>query len=151
MLWHRADGGWRAVCAGRGAGASQPSASNYYISSYAPFRSKGQVRPGRWPLCQESWTQVSVVVDGALVLVLDAGTGEAAPARGPGCGLGPGRALRQGTPGLQVRAIRPRSELEKDFRALGPAAEAFNAGAAGAGHIRLGPELAELNTLVAAL
>ena len=37
-----------------------------------------------------------------------------------------------------------------EFCALGPAAEAFIAGAAGAGHTRLGPELAELNTLTAA-
>ena len=47
-------------------------------------------------------------------------------------------------------AIRPRSAAEVAFCALGPAAEAFIAGAAGAGHTRLGPELAELNTLTAA-
>ena len=49
-----------------------------------------------------------------------------------------------------MRAIRPRTAGEKEFCALGPAAEAFIAGAAGAGHTRLGPELAELNTLTAA-
>jgi hypothetical protein len=48
------------------------------------------------------------------------------------------------------RAIRPRTLAEKQFCALGPAAEAFIAGAAAAGHTRLGPELAELNTLTAA-
>ena len=53
-------------------------------------------------------------------------------------------------PSTPVRAIRPRTAAEQAFCALGPAAEAFIAGAAGAGHTRLGPELAELNTLTAA-
>ena len=39
---------------------------------------------------------------------------------------------------------------EKAFCALGPVAEAFLTGAAAAGNTRLGPELAELNTLAAA-
>jgi hypothetical protein len=46
--------------------------------------------------------------------------------------------------------VRPKTAAEKAFCALGPVAEAFIAGAAAAGHIRLGPELAELNTLVEA-
>ena len=48
------------------------------------------------------------------------------------------------------RAVRPRTAAEKAFCALGPVAEAFITGAAAAGHTRLGPELAELNTLRAA-
>ena len=48
------------------------------------------------------------------------------------------------------RAVRPRTAVEKAFCALGPVAEAFITGAAAAGHTRLGPELAELNTLRAA-
>lgn len=48
------------------------------------------------------------------------------------------------------RALRPKTIAEKAFCALGPAAETFIAGAAAAGHTRLGPELAELNTLAAA-
>jgi hypothetical protein len=48
------------------------------------------------------------------------------------------------------RAVRPKTAAEKAFCALGPAAEAFITGAAAAGHTRLGPELAELNTLRAA-
>jgi hypothetical protein len=48
------------------------------------------------------------------------------------------------------RAVRPKTAAEKEFCALGPAAEAFITGAAAAGHTRLGPELAELNTLRAA-
>jgi transposase len=48
------------------------------------------------------------------------------------------------------RAVRPRTTAEKAFCALGPVAEAFITGAAAAGNTRLGPELAELNTLRAA-
>jgi hypothetical protein len=48
------------------------------------------------------------------------------------------------------RAVRPETAAEKAFCALGPVAEAFITGAAAAGHTRLGPELAELNTLRAA-
>jgi transposase len=48
------------------------------------------------------------------------------------------------------RAVRPRTAAEKEFCGLGPVAEAFITGAAAAGHTRLGPELAELNTLRAA-
>jgi hypothetical protein len=48
------------------------------------------------------------------------------------------------------RAVRPRTVAEKEFCTLGPIAEAFITGAAAAGNTRLGPELAELNTLHAA-
>jgi transposase len=48
------------------------------------------------------------------------------------------------------RAVRPRTQQEKVFCALGPVAEAFITGAAAAGNTRLGPELAELNILAAA-
>ena len=44
----------------------------------------------------------------------------------------------------------PETAAEKEFCALGPVAEAFITGAAAAGNTRLGPELAELNTLRAA-
>ena len=53
-------------------------------------------------------------------------------------------------PATPQRAVRPRTAAEKEFCALGPVAEAFITGAAAAGHTRLGPELAELNTLRAA-
>jgi hypothetical protein len=46
--------------------------------------------------------------------------------------------------------VRPKTGAEKEFCALGPVAEAFITGAAAAGNTRLGPELAELNTLRAA-
>jgi transposase len=48
------------------------------------------------------------------------------------------------------RAVRPKTAAEKEFCTLGPVAEVFITGAAAAGHTRLGPELAELNTLRAA-
>jgi len=51
---------------------------------------------------------------------------------------------------LPRRAVRPKTVAEKQFCALGPVAEAFITGAAAAGNTRLGPELAELNTLRAA-
>ena len=46
--------------------------------------------------------------------------------------------------------MRPKTTAEKEFCALGPVAEAFITGAAAAGSTRLGPDLAELNTLRAA-
>jgi hypothetical protein len=46
--------------------------------------------------------------------------------------------------------VRPRTVAEKQFCAIGPVAEAFITGAAASGNTRLGPELAELNTLRAA-
>lgn len=48
------------------------------------------------------------------------------------------------------RAVRPKTQPEKAFCALGPVAEAFLKGAAAAGVTRLGPELAELAGLQAA-
>ncbi len=48
------------------------------------------------------------------------------------------------------RTVRPKTVAEKAFCALGETAEAFITGAAAAGNTRLGPELAELNTLAAA-
>jgi hypothetical protein len=55
-----------------------------------------------------------------------------------------------GTGSAPQRAVRPKTVAEKEFCALGPIAEAFITGAAAAGNTRLGPELAELNTLRAA-
>jgi transposase len=48
------------------------------------------------------------------------------------------------------RAPRPRTQVEKDFCALGPAAEAFLVGAAAAGVSKLGSELADILTLATA-
>ena len=98
-------------------------------------------------------TQVGVVVDGTRVLILDTGTGEVHaehPLTSPGEASVLDEHYGGARPAVPVRVIRPRSAAEVAFCALGPAAEAFIAGAAGAGHTRLGPELAELNTLSAA-
>lgn len=98
-------------------------------------------------------TRVAVLVDGPRVLILDPGTGQV-HAEHPLVAPGEASILDEHyggpRPAAPVRAIRPRTRAEKDFCALGPAAEAFIAGAAAAGHTRLGPELAELNTLTAA-
>ena len=48
------------------------------------------------------------------------------------------------------RAARPKTAAEKEFCSLGRVAGAFITGAAAAGSTRLGPDLAELNTLRAA-
>jgi transposase len=97
--------------------------------------------------------RVAVIVDGSRVIVLDPGTGVVHAEHAL---VGPGEAsivdehYGGPRPASPVRAIRPRTGAERAFCALGPAAEAFIAGAAAAGHTRLGPDLAELNTLVAA-
>ena len=96
--------------------------------------------------------RVAVVADGPRVLITDPATGQVHaqhPLKAPGEASildehygGPRPAPR--------RAIRPKTAAEKAFCSLGPVAESFIAGAAAAGHTRLGPELAELNTLAAA-
>jgi transposase len=98
-------------------------------------------------------TQVGVVIDGTRVLILDSGTGQV-HAEHPLVAPGEASVLDEhyggARPAAPMRAIRPRSAVEVAFCSLGPAAEAFIAGAAAAGHTRLGPELAELNNLTAA-
>jgi len=97
--------------------------------------------------------QVGVVVDGARVLILDPGSGQVHaehPLVGPGEASVRDEHYGGARPTAPRRAIRPRTTAEKTFAALGPVAEAFIAGAAAAGHTRLGPELAELNDLAAA-
>lgn len=98
-------------------------------------------------------TSVGVLVDGPRVQVIDVDT-DVVYAEHPLTAPGQASILDDHyggpRPATPVRAIRPRTSAEKEFCALGPAAEAFIAGAAGAGHTRLGPELAELNTLTAA-
>lgn len=87
-------------------------------------------------------TRVAVVVDGPRLLILDPGTGVVHaehPLKAPG-----------EASILDERAIRPKTVAEQQFCSFGPVAEAFIAGAAAAGDTRLGPELAELNTLAAA-
>ncbi len=95
---------------------------------------------------------VAVQVSGLKVVIFDPGSGVVHAEHAL---VGPGEASivdeHYGGPRpAPARAIRPKTAAEKAFCALGPVAEAFIAGAAAAGHTRLGPELAELNTLAAA-
>ncbi len=97
-------------------------------------------------------THVAVHVDGPRVIILDVRTGEV-HAEHPLVAPGEASILDEHYGGPRPaprRAIRPKTVAERQFCALGPAAEAFIAGAAAAGHTRLGPELCELNTLIAA-
>jgi len=97
-------------------------------------------------------TSVQVVAGSGRVLIVDPRTGEviadhAAVAPGESCVVDDHYGGARPKP---RRAIRPKTVAEKAFCGLGASAEAFLAGAAAAGHTRLGPELAELNTLAAA-
>ena len=95
---------------------------------------------------------VAVLVDGPRVLILDPGSGMV-HAQHPLKAPGEASILDEhygGPRPAPARAIRPKTVAEKQFCALGEVAHAFIAGAAAAGHTRLGPELAELNTLAAA-
>ena len=95
---------------------------------------------------------VAVVTDGPHVAILDPATGQV-HAQHPLVAPGEASILDEhyGGPRLAPRrSVRPKTAAEKQFCALGPAAEAFITGAAASGHTRLGPELAELNTMAAA-
>ena len=97
-------------------------------------------------------TQVGVRADDGRLLVIVTGTGEVVAEH---ILVAPGEASvldeHDGGPRpAPRRAVRPKTAAEKAFGASGPVAEAFITGAAAAGHTRLGPELAELNTLRAA-
>ena len=97
-------------------------------------------------------TSVQVVAGTGRVLIVDPHTGEVVADHAV---VAPGEASVAdehygGARPKPRRAIRPRTVAEKAFCGLGAPAEAFLAGAAAAGHTRLGPELAELNTLAVA-
>jgi Mu transposase, C-terminal domain len=94
-------------------------------------------------------TQVGLRTDDGRLLVIVTGTGEVVAEH---VLVAPGEASVRdehygGPRPAPRRAVRPRTAAEKAFCVLGPVAEAFITGAAAAGHTRLGPELAELNTL----
>jgi transposase len=96
--------------------------------------------------------QVGVRTDDGRLLVVVTATGEVAAEHTL---VAPGEASVRdehygGPRPAPRRAVRPKTVAEKQFCALGPVAETFITGAAAAGHTRLGPELAELNTLRAA-
>jgi hypothetical protein len=97
-------------------------------------------------------SQVGVRTDDGRLLVVATGSGEVVAEHSL---VAPGEAsvldAHYGGPRpAPRRAVRPKTVAEKAFCALGGVAEAFITGAAAAGNTRLGPELAELNTLRAA-
>ena len=98
-------------------------------------------------------TQVELRADAGRLLVILAGTGEVVAEH---LLVAPGEASVRDEhyggprPDSPRRAVRPKTQAEKEFCSLGPVAEAFITGAAAAGSTRLGTDLAELNTLRAA-
>jgi transposase len=95
---------------------------------------------------------VAVCESGGRLLVTDTATGEVVADHAP---VAPGEAsiLDQHYGGPRAaprRAVRPKTETEKAFCALGPAAEAFLTGSAASGNTRLAADLAELTALQAA-
>lgn len=97
-------------------------------------------------------TSVQVVPGSGRVLIIDPRTGQVVADH---AAVAPGETSVAdehygGARPKPRRAIRPKTIAEKAFCGLGTSAEAFLAGAAAAGHTRLGPELGELNTLAAA-
>jgi len=97
-------------------------------------------------------TKVEVINTDARITVVDTSTGEVV-ADHPVVAPGSASILDEHYGGARPaprRAVRPRTPAEKAFCAFGPVAEAFIAGAAAAGHTRLGPELVELTGLAAA-
>jgi len=98
-------------------------------------------------------TSVGLRTEDGRLLVIVTGTGEVVAEHSL---VAPGEASVMDAhyggprPAVPRRAVRPKTVAEKEFCALGPVAEAFITGAAAAGHTRLGPELAEMNTLAAA-
>ncbi len=95
-------------------------------------------------------TEVAVRVDDGRLLAVMTATGEIVAEH---MLVAPGEASVRDEhyggprPDTPRRAVRPRTAAEREFCSLGPVAEAFITGAAAAGSTRLGPDLAELNTL----
>jgi Integrase core domain len=95
---------------------------------------------------------VAVIESGGRLLVTDTTTGEVVADHKP---VAPGEASvldeHYGGPRpAPRRAVRPKTETEKAFCALGPVAETFLTGSAASGNTRLAADLAELAALRAA-
>jgi transposase len=95
---------------------------------------------------------VAVAESGGRLLVTDPATGEVLAEHVP---VAPGEASvldeHYGGPRpAPRRAVRPKTQAEKAFAALGPVAEQFIAGSAASGNTRLAPDLDELAALRAA-
>jgi hypothetical protein len=96
--------------------------------------------------------RVAVTESGGRLLITDTATGEIVADHAPAA---PGEASvldeHYGGPRpAPRRAVRPKTAAEKEFVALGPAAEAFLTGSAASGNTRLAADLGELAALRAA-
>jgi Integrase core domain len=103
--------------------------------------------------CRLIGTQVTITTTATTLTVVAPVTGEVVADHGL---VAPGETsildahYDRPRPDKPNRAPRPRTQVERDFCALGPAAEAFLVGAAAAGVSKLGSELADITVLVAA-
>jgi hypothetical protein len=103
--------------------------------------------------CRLIGTQVTITTTATSLSVIAPVTGEVLAEHGL---VGPGETsildihYDRPRPDKPNRAPRPRTRVEKDFCALGPAADAFLVGAAAAGVSKLGGELADITALAAA-
>jgi len=103
--------------------------------------------------CRLIGTQVTIATRAELLTVIEPVTGEVLAEHrlvAPGEVSLDDAHYDRPRPDKPRRAPRPRTQVEKDFCALGPAAEAFLVGAAAAGVSKLGSELAVINGLAAA-
>ena len=103
--------------------------------------------------CRLIGTQVTITTTGTTLSVIAPVTGEVLAEHtlvGPGETSIDDAHYDRPRPDRPNRAARPRTQTEKEFCALGPVAEAFLVGAAAAGVIQLGAELADICTLRAA-
>src|SRR5882762_2334956 len=96
--------------------------------------------------------RVAVVEAGGRLLVTDMATGQVVADHAP---VAPGEAAvldehYGGARPAPRRAVRPKTETEKAFCALGPVAESFITGSAASGNTRLAGDLGELAALQAA-
>ena len=97
--------------------------------------------------------QVTLTTTEKMIMVVAPVTGEVLaehPLVGPGETSIDDAHYDRPRPDRPHRAPRPRTQVEKDFCALGPVAEAFLVGAAAAGVSRLGGEIADILALGAA-
>ena len=103
--------------------------------------------------CRLVGHQVTLTVNGQMIMVIEPVSGEVLAEHrlvAPGETRIVDAHYDRPRPDQPRRAPRPRTQVEKDFLALGPVAEAFLVGAAAAGVSKLATELADILTLRAA-
>ena len=103
--------------------------------------------------CRLIGYQVTLTVDAQMIMVIEPVTGEVLAEHvlvAPGETSIVDAHYDRPRPDQPMRAPRPKTQVEKEFLALGPVAEAFLVGAAAAGVSKLATELADILTLRAA-